>query len=799
MNPLYANVLSVPRADHDMLSVPSLVLTTAAVPHLLFPLTQLLLTRVSGRPVYPLYAIVSGRPDWTADDISTVAANFTAAQSGFHGDVIQKLHAVNPRFKAVKYLNSHEAGGANIPWIERCCRDQILQYWAGNLSAPVAASDTAIQLVNATGIPASTAAGDYSDDGNSAAKYVMFLRIDDETLRVNGVRQGGDAGTLTVEVGRGLDGTAPAAHDAGAVVRAPVYNKNFPGFAAQGTLRYALDPTTALATEWLAINTSAAVRDGGFDGSWYDCFSASSFSANAADGSRVAQNPAHPASMAWNAAASRPYTPDDFGAANLARLQRVWAQVNLSSPPMILANNMHAPQYAPGTGNLRSFLEATGGRRPLDGYSQESFAGAETGGCGSPTGTLTYASSKQLYANLRVLADAAQRGLSSYPMVASAGCESTALEGMGAARDAFEHFGYALYLMGVNSTTGPTRLGVPAFYKPSVESTARYARVHERYFWRVGEPSQHAADVREYVATSGCTRCVTLARNFTAAVVLLNPEDEPDVLHLRRAGRFVDPLTGERFAQGDTVAVANKTGRILLAEELARAAPPLPVPPAEFHIGSMRVRSVQAHLDLRLRWWRSAALNAERQWFTNVSQWAPPAPMPSAVYAVEKYRLYESGREYDAYVPSPVIKKPACCVSDLSGSLEPMYQLPADAKLNATGVPCGISPVATCDVYTGLFQPDPKTQWCYRYFVEPASGVLRRFEEYLTASCDGDTWGQATDIDDVSTAPVASADLALCANCTDTGLPACNALMLSPHAAWSSNFVRPDRAALPLA
>ena len=89
-----------------------------------------------------------------------------------------------------------------------------------------------------------------------------------------------------------------------------------------------------------------------------------------------------------------------------------------------------------------------------------------------------------------------------------------------------------------------------------------------------------------------------------------------------------------------------------------------PTPPKDFSIGNMRVRNVQANLDLGLRWWRSDVLGAARQWFTSVNQLSPPAPMPTSVYAIEKYWRYDASPPvlYEAYAPNN-LHKPPCCTA----------------------------------------------------------------------------------------------------------------------------------------
>ena len=192
----------------------------------------------------------------------------------------------------------------------------------------------------------------------------------------------------------------------------------------------------------------------------------------------------------------------------------------------------------------------------------------------------------------------------------------------------------------------------------------------------------------------------------------------------------------------------------------------------------MRVQSVQANLDIRMAWWRSAAAGAERHLFFNISTLNPPGPQPGTTcFAVDTYVLPPTQYNvYDKQASLPPFRKPACCSLPFNGSLEEMYALPGDAQRNGT-VACGSDGKAECDVWTGVFSA---MGWCYRYYIEPGTGVLRRFEEWLTPTCDGDPT-QITTIDGVERpASVPSSDVAPPANCT--GAPVCVGGSSAAHA-----------------
>lgn len=154
------------------------------------------------------------------------------------------------------------------------------------------------------------------------------------------------------------------------------------------------------------------------------------------------------------------------------------------------------------------------------------------------------------------MADAAQRDIAAFPMVAQAGCKSVCLEAQTpAVRDAFEMWAYASYLIAIEKPSGNTRLGLPAFYR---NSTARYAHVHERYSWNIGRPTLTVdpSNMTAYVQQG----THTFVRPFTNGIVLVNPQPTADT-QVALGGEYHDPTTGKIYTEVD---MSEQSGQILL-------------------------------------------------------------------------------------------------------------------------------------------------------------------------------------------------------------------------------------------
>ena len=314
-----------------------------------------------------------------------------------------------------------------------------------------------------------------------------------------------------------------------------------------------IDPSGQLAVDILVNHTLSAVN-AGYNGSWFDLFSAGENNAVDMGGANV--------KTYWNFAKGQTYTKDDFVLAQQHRLTTVFTatQKILGKYPAILANNMHGCWYS-DKGDCKKLVVQSANFRPLDGYCMENFAGyesAENGGCQGKIDLYYQPFDKWLY-NVQVIMDAAQKNLSGFPMIGSAGCQSVGLEIIGGpARDKYEAYAYASYLLAVSNSSGKTRLGIPAFY---TNGSVRYAHVNRRYFWPIGQPLEHAKNVTEY--QTKLKGHISFVRSFTGGIVVVNPSNTTDT-NFPLGGKYIDPNTKESLT---VLNVGKQSGYILLKDK----------------------------------------------------------------------------------------------------------------------------------------------------------------------------------------------------------------------------------------
>ena len=491
------------------------------------------------------------------------------------------MKQLNPNFGPVSYINTDACDAQDV---EPVSRFGVAFYLAGTLGASVSAEETMLQIVPETGtstLKASAIEGDFS--GRKPGEYVTFVRVGDELMRMDRVEvveedrsetdperrflrwRGVDLelldvkakeksdGKVVLHVQRGFGGSKADVHSSTAKVFAPLYNaEGYPGGKA-GVI-YTIDPATPYGVGRL-VNHTLEKRAEGYAGSWFDCFSATQYNAVDMGGKRVQHG--------WDFNQETYFTRDTFLAAQKKRLSNYWQVVhtNLSLFPLTLANNMDAG-YWPDEGNDRSMLIPAEGFRPLDGYCMECFIGKEmlndpySYGCNASALNFTWLGPNTWKHSVQRLMDAAQNGLAALPMLAQAGCKSVKLEMMSnESRDQIETYAYASYLLAVNSTTGPTRLGIPAFYRANGK---RFVFVHRRYAWPLGEPAQtFSSDNIDKYRPEGHASYV---RKFTNGLILVNPTTTIDKdVKFDRA--YFDPVTRTSTSSVDVPA---NSGMILL-------------------------------------------------------------------------------------------------------------------------------------------------------------------------------------------------------------------------------------------
>ncbi|MCX7014702.1 MAG: hypothetical protein NTW86_19495 [Candidatus Sumerlaeota bacterium] len=551
-----------------------------------------------GKPAMRLYAIASGdNSRCTEDDLRVLAEKFQMVYGGFSREQMDAMRGFNPQFKVLQYVGTFSTNTTSklLPPAEaEKRRAELLHYPLARLAGDVSIDARRIRLEplgkNAKLILKPSAAdGEFSvidPQKPESNRYVTWLRIDEEFLRVNGF----DPATGEVEVQRGFSGSRAAAHKAGAPVLHPVYQAgNAPGIEKDEygrppkTISYIPDPAAPLRWD-LTFQETLHALDKGYDGAWIDCLGSKPFNPAGVDGNLLSKAGAAPRSdedllgaaargralPLWSFAEGRPYTEESFrvccekGVTDLqSRLEK-----RLGKCPTLYANNI-GPGYFPDQGGRKFFLTPTEAKpRPLDGYCLEGFAGTLSNADFSrwfyengPPAPPTYPNEEHWQYAVRVCMDAAQDKLAICPMISQAGWKTMMLEALPLEqRNQFERFAYASYLMSVERDA-PAMLGMPAFY---VGEKGRYAHVDDLYFQPIGDPaeSRKPDDIEGYRVEGH----KTYLRRFGNGVVLVNPTTEADAdVPLSRL--CVDPETRQTVSSTSMKAQA---GRLLLFAPLER-------------------------------------------------------------------------------------------------------------------------------------------------------------------------------------------------------------------------------------
>lgn len=515
-----------------------------------------------GIPVYPLYAIASGSPEPTPEDLEVLARSFTLVHGSFSREHIEVLHKINPDFKAVRYINSsYTTDPSQIPLVENRYRDALIMFPAARLAQPIGPGDSEF-LLEATpkseyesiALKGSTRGGNVSSgDPNqpSTQSYVTWIRIGDEFMRIEAF----DGSTRRIRVMRGFDGTQPRKHAKADLVFSPAYlgSQNLAGAFPGGPgsyLRYGFDPGKPESGQWIARLAKDRMEEG-YDGIWLDIMSASAFNLADSFGRKV---------QPWNFKKNRIYTPDEYRLGQEVKVNVIQNTLleALGKWPFLVANNMQGRNFEAGQGGLKRLLQATSTKpRPLDGYCIEGFVG---GFFAIPeervVSGLLYHTGEEWKVNVRLLMKCAQQRLSAYPMGGKAGSKSLLLEPLGEDRVAFEDYAYASHLLGVEADFA-TPLGVPVFYQ---KDGKRFAYLDARYTWPIGAPAETVPPEKlEEYRVKGYQ---TYRRRFENGIVLVNPTTEIDgPLTLERT--FIDPRKG---AQVRSVEMPPHSGKILLID-----------------------------------------------------------------------------------------------------------------------------------------------------------------------------------------------------------------------------------------
>jgi hypothetical protein len=603
------------------------------------------------KPLYPLYAMVTGAVDFTDADVELIGSNFNYCHCTTTPEQTAAFKRVNPAFRSVKYNNPSGTGTSPGEYasMEAFERDHRMGsgggwYVGGRLREAAGAGATELVLVPDSGrkigtfprIPtevmfvASTAgSGDYSGYNTTAEsdfEWVTYARLGDELVKIVSVEKlaGADpnasaaTNATKLTVVRAFGGTKQPAssYAAGTAVLGPLYNRlPFDSSDGSGTfVSYGLMASTTLASDFLYNFTAQALIDG-YDGSWYDNFGTSIFTVSTAAGLKLGvqdyYDPEH--ERYWNIST---YLQVQKG-----RLDRAFDAVMAHGRPAgdkvrptILANGFFRG-FGPfdvsegftmmqnGSERTPDTPTAADGPFRLDGYCVEDFYMSESGSCGYES-IRSYHTPKQWLQAVQAVAAAARVNAAVFPTIAGAGCGSQSMEA-NPNRTRDEGAAYVSFLFAVEKTAaggGRPSLGIQPLYfrDPTNQTSARYAKLHPRFLWDIGAPAETKAEVADYILPSAHTsHNATYARRFEHGLVLINPDLElTDRIDLGAAYpglALTDPSQGgcggDRSAGAGPAKRAHSPGTAAAAVSIAAAQQP-PPPVATTRVAAVRPKSL---------------------------------------------------------------------------------------------------------------------------------------------------------------------------------------------------------------
>ena len=283
-----------------------------------------------------------------------------------------KLHAFNPDFQNVQYVNTAELNNEVIEDNDR--RIDVLYYAGGVLAQPVKAADLRIEIKNdkfpfnnVATISASTTKEAVSQ---SSTAFVFWIRVGNELMRVNKVEERADSRVLHVE--RGFESTIALDYEAGTRLFAPCYRESgYPGLENGRGLQYFAEPGGVLRRDELIREWERLVLHGDLDGLWMDVFGATVGVRRAkADGSRLRWE------ETWDFERDAGYTLKEQSAwfrvarHNHKRLIEAVDHIHKKHGkyPLLYANNIYPPLYQPD----QVYFQPHKGRQLLEMFCQES-------------------------------------------------------------------------------------------------------------------------------------------------------------------------------------------------------------------------------------------------------------------------------------------------------------------------------------------------------------------------------------------------------------------------------------------
>ena len=504
---------------------------------------------------YPLLGIGSGPAEsMTPEEVAAFATTFSVVHGNFKAEDIAAAHAINSDMKILFYVNSSYTSGRTETLESEQRRGSIAMYRVGTLATNLDSLQqtvTITPLKTPSGLKASSIEGNYSGpfdlENPSTQRYVTWVAVGDELLRLNTVNSDGTQLAVT----RGFDNTATVAHAQGTTVFAPVYiGSSSSGSSAHAGgsdkyLRYAFRNDDPDFNQWKAAKVMAAMDTKGYDGGWLDILSASRFNQVGMDGEKCYQ---------WDFAHGEEYTNPNYRLANEKKINTYYDYIEQQNGRslFLFGNNIHGRQFFEEDGGEIFLIEPTDIKpRPIDGMCSESWI--------STPYNNRFDTADQWREDVQMAMYAAQNNLRIDCHIGNAGSKTELFERWDEVRLQHEFYSYASYLLAVEKDS-KLLYGVPVYIRTGPEAEpARTPGAHPMHYYGIGHPLESVpwTDIDQYKIPGH----EVYTRRFTNGITVVNPTNKTEG-GVPLGGTYKDPETGEVVTG---VYLPANTGKILLA------------------------------------------------------------------------------------------------------------------------------------------------------------------------------------------------------------------------------------------
>ena len=513
---------------------------------------------------YPLLAGKFGTdPAFSQAELELLARNFEALYGGSKASLtmqkIDQIYSINTNFQVVHYKNAASTGKISTPLknIEQSHKNDLLYYQAGSLGSALDATTTALTISNLFGTLVASTADPGRTIGyftNGVFKYVTWLKIDDELMRIELTTNNTAAKVATVTVTRGFSGSTAATHTNKTPVLAPAYFiAPTPGMTA--AVSYFNDPAAPLIRQYLADEAEIEYQNK-HRGIWIDILGGD-FNCITMGGENMK------ASHKWDSQKRQIYDPLDWEIYSEEDVNFI--QTNFFAAhgfhPVIWGNNLGWP-IDPNDYEILMLKSTPEKPRPIHGFSQEGEIGSfPAGTTGADYDVWNYSTWTK---NLRSTMLMEELKVSAVAVVMDAGSQNANFAQLPAAeRHRLLLYGYASYLMAVRVQPNDkiySKFGFTPLVDPGTNTP--FLQLDPIFLYDIGRPTETRTNT-DYLGYKLPGQSV-FQRHFENGLVLANPGDDTNFVETVTLDQaYFDPETSNNVTQ---VQMPAKTGKILLRQ-----------------------------------------------------------------------------------------------------------------------------------------------------------------------------------------------------------------------------------------